>query len=140
MFSRFKKPDQLEAKPAVTTAQASSIQAVPASPATPSRTMMSRRPPVGAEVPSAQAVAADKEKKRKEKLGDLKVELHSRLLDNLNLAALETATEADLKQEIIAISAEALEEMSVVLNKEERATLNQDLYDEVMALARLSRF
>ena len=137
MFSRFKKPDQLEAKPAATTAQASSIQAVPASPATPSRTMMSRRPPVGAEVPSAQAVAADKEKKRKEKLGDLKVELHSRLLDNLNLAALETATEADLKQEIIAISAEALEEMSVVLNKEERATLNQDLYDEVMGLGPL---
>jgi pilus assembly protein CpaF len=137
MFSRFKKPDQLEAKPAVATAKASSIQAVPASPATPSRTMMSRRPPVGAEVPSAQAVAADKEKKRKEKLGDLKVELHSRLLDNLNLAALETATEADLKQEIIAISAEALEEMSVVLNKEERATLNQDLYDEVMGLGPL---
>jgi len=70
-------------------------------------------------------------------MAEIKVELHKRLLDNLNLSALEHATEADLKLEITSISAEALEEMSVVLNKDERATLNQDLYDEVMGLGPL---
>lgn len=85
----------------------------------------------------AQAAGADKEKKRKERMAEIKVELHKRLLDNLNLGALEHATEADLKLEITSISAEALEEMSVVLNKDERATLNQDLYDEVMGLGPL---
>ena len=60
----------------------------------------------------AEVVAADKEKKRKERLSELKVELHKRLLENLNLAALEHATEANLKAEIAAIAAEALDEMS----------------------------
>ena len=85
----------------------------------------------------AQVVPMDKEKKRKERLSEIKVELHKRLLDDLNLAALETASEADLRAEISAIAAEALEEMSVVLNREERATLNQDLYDEVVGLGPL---
>ena len=96
-----------------------------------------RRPGPGAAQPAAQAIASDKDKKRKERMGEIKVELHKRLLDNLNLGALEHATESDLKQEIISISAEALDEMSVVLNKDERATLYQDLYDEVMGLGPL---
>jgi pilus assembly protein CpaF len=79
----------------------------------------------------------DKEKKRKERLGEIKLELHKRLLDNLNLAALESATEADLRAEIVAISTEALEEMAVVLNREERQQLNQDLFDEVTGLGPL---
>ena len=62
--------------------------------------------------------------KRKERMQELKVELHKRLLDNLNLSALEHASEGDLKQEIASISAEALEELSVVLNKDERAALH----------------
>jgi pilus assembly protein CpaF len=82
-------------------------------------------------------VAADREKKRKERLMELKVELHRRLLDNLNLAAIETATESSLKQEIAALTAEALDEMSVALNKDDRITLNQELYDEVMGLGPL---
>ena len=85
----------------------------------------------------AQPAPVDKEKKRKERLGEIKLELHKRLLDNLNLAALETASESDLKSEIVAISTEALEEMAVVLNREERQQLNQDLYDEVTGLGPL---
>ncbi len=137
MFSRFKKPDQTAAKPAVSTAAVKAAHESPAAQATPARNLMSRRPTPGAAQASPQSVTADKEKKRKEKMSDLKVELHKRLLDNLNLSALETATESDLKQEIIAISAEALEELSVVLNKDERATLHQELYDEVMGLGPL---
>ncbi len=85
----------------------------------------------------AELAAADKEKKRKDRLGELKQELHKRLLDNLNLAALEQASEASLKLEIASIASEALDEMSVSLNKEDRATLNQELYDEVMGLGPL---
>ncbi|MCG6904101.1 MAG: CpaF family protein [Rhodobacter sp.] len=86
---------------------------------------------------AAQPAPVDKERKRKERIGEIKVELHKRLLDNLNLAALERATENDLRSEIASISAEALDEMSVVLNKDERTTLFQDLFDEVTGLGPL---
>ena len=82
-------------------------------------------------------VAADKEKRRKVRLSEIKVELHKALLDSLNLAALETATEADLRAEIDAIAAETLDEMGIVLNREERLTLTQDLYFEVTGLGPL---
>jgi len=87
--------------------------------------------------PAGQVTPADKERKRKERIAEIKVELHKRLLDNLNLAALERASESDLKSEIANISSEALEELSVVLNKEERGTLFQDLFDEVTGLGPL---
>ena len=93
------------------------------------RTNVSRTP--------GQVQAMDKEKKRKERLGEIKLELHKRLLDNLNLSALESASESDLRSEIVAISGEALDELGVVLNREERQTLNQDLYDEVTGLGPL---
>jgi pilus assembly protein CpaF len=79
----------------------------------------------------------DRERKRKERLSDIKVELHKQLLDNLNLSALETASEKDLRAEINAIAAEALQDMNVVLNREERLLLTQDLFDEVMGLGPL---
>ncbi|MEY4984374.1 MAG: hypothetical protein RIR62_2640 [Pseudomonadota bacterium] len=85
----------------------------------------------------AEVTPADKEKKRKERLMELKVELHKRLLENLNLAALEHASEASLRTEIADITSEALNEMSVALNKDDRTTLNQELYDEVMGLGPL---
>ncbi len=82
----------------------------------------------------ARPAPADKEKKRKERLSEIKVQLHQRLLDSLNLSALDNASEKDLKAEINAIATEALEEMSIVLNREERSQLNQELYDEVTGL------
>lgn len=86
---------------------------------------------------SGEVVVQDKEKKRKERLSDVKTSMHKRLLEDLNLGALESATEADLKAEISAITAEAMEELGIVLNREERMTLNQDLYDEVRGLGPL---
>ena len=116
MFSRYKKPGGTPQNAAPAAAPA---KAEPAA-------QLSRKPVAAAKpMQAAKAVPADKEKKRKERLGEIKVELHKRLLDNLNLAALETASAQDLRQEIVAISAEALEELSVVLNKDERATLHQ---------------
>ena len=131
MFSRFKKPES--------GASANPTAANSARPATPVPAPKPgiSRPAVAPARPPAEAIAADKEKKRKERLGELKQELHKRLLDNLNLAALEQASEANLKIEIAAIAAEALEEMAVALSKEDRTTLNQELYDEVMGLGPL---
>lgn len=134
MFSRFKKP---EAGPSASPTAANSARPATAAAAAPAPKPGISRPVVAPARPPAEAVASDKEKKRKERLGELKQELHKRLLDNLNLAALEQASEANLKLEIAAIAAEALDEMAVALSKEDRTTLNQELYDEVMGLGPL---
>ncbi|MEM6726884.1 MAG: CpaF family protein [Pseudomonadota bacterium] len=83
---------------------------------------------------AAKATPKDKETRRKERLAEVKLELHKALLDNLNLAALEGADEKALRAEITDICAESLSEMEVVLNREERQTLNQELFDEVTGL------
>ena len=133
MFSKYKKGDEKGSanlkpveggKDRPTTRPISTPVAVE-----PKRRNVSRAP--------GQVAPMDKEKKRKERLGEIKLELHKRLLDNLNLSALETASESELRSEIVAISGEALDEMGVVLNREERQTLNQDLYDEVTGLGPL---
>ena len=110
MFSRFKKPEPGAAKPAPNLAPVGAAQAAPratattatAKPAAPGLAAARAAPRSPAEV-----AQADKDRKRKERLQDLKVELHKRLLENLNLAVLEKASEANLKAEIAAISAEA---------------------------------
>lgn len=142
MFSRFKKSDTAAPKPAAVASAAAPHAAATAAQPPASATALAAR--AGAKpslvpraAPSAEAVAADKEKKRKDRLMELKVELHKRLLDNLNLAALEHASETNLKAEIADITSEALSEMSVVLNKDDRGQLNQELYDEVMGLGPL---
>ena len=99
-----------------------------------------RAAPVQAAVqqrPPAEAIVADKEKKRKERLTELKVEIHKRLLEDLNLSALESASEQQLRTEISSLATEALDDMSVALNKDDRLALTQELYDEVMGLGPL---
>ncbi|AMY70759.1 CpaF family protein [Frigidibacter mobilis] len=137
MFSRYKKPAAPGTVPMAPAAKAQAAPAAPTSAGQQQRPIVSRKADTQVQQAPGQAIAADKEKKRKEKLSELKVQLHKRLLDDLNLSALEHATEADLRQEIGAITTEALEEMSVVLNKDERFTLVQELYDEVMGLGPL---
>ncbi|MBN2906087.1 MAG: CpaF family protein [Rhodobacteraceae bacterium] len=120
MFSKYKKADASAARPATAPQRAPSPALKAPTRATP-----------------AKPTPEDKDRKRKERLGELKVELHKRLLENLNLSALEHAAENDLRAEIQSIAAEALEEMSVVLNKEDRTQLNQELFDEVTGLGPL---
>lgn len=141
MFSRYKKPGG--AKPQSNAPKLHSVDAgksapapAPADASKPAPQTKTQRREAPAKAP-AQAAPANRERKRKERLGEIKVELHKQLLDNLNLAALETASEKDLRAEINAIAAEALTDMNVVLNREERQVLNQDLFDEVMGLGPL---
>ena len=131
MFSRFKK-DSPGARPA---------SGAPASATAPAdKAGFTGRAQASAPVQqraAAEGIAADKEKKRKERLTELKVEIHKRLLEDLNLSAIESATEQSLRGEITALATEALDEMSVALNKEDRLALTQELYDEVMGLGPL---
>jgi len=130
MFSKYKKT-----APAAPKAEANNVTAMPTAPAAapeaPRKSMMKEAPVKAVVVPG------DKEKKRKERLGEIKLELHKSLLDNLNLAALENASEQDLKAEITAIAQESLDEMGVVLNREERQQLSKELYFEVKGLGPL---
>jgi len=98
-----------------------------------------RKPAGTVEVPRtpAQVGEADKDVKRRQRLDEIKTEMHSRLLDNLNLSALETAKEAELRAEITSIVSEQLNELGMVLNREDRQTLNVELFDEVTGLGPL---
>ncbi|PVA05792.1 CpaF family protein [Thalassorhabdomicrobium marinisediminis] len=129
MFSKYKKT----APPAPQSAANAEVAPdQPNQPEAPTRATMVKQPPVKAVVP-----AADKERKRKERLGEIKLELHKALLDNLNLAALERASDQDLREEIQSISQETLDEMGIVLNREERQTLVKELFFEVKGLGPL---
>ena len=131
MFSRFKK-DTPGARP---TQGGAAPAAAPAEKAAFAQRTQAQAPVQ--QRAAAEVIAADKEKKRKERLTELKVEIHKRLLEDLNLSAIESATEQSLRGEIAALATEALDEMSVALNKEDRLALTQELYDEVMGLGPL---
>lgn len=138
MFSRYKKSEGQKGEPIKSAAPAASTPASPAPTPAPEK---AAPPPVApkAHTPraAAQATPQDKERRRKERLGEIKVEMHKRLLEDLNLAALETAQEKDLRAEISDITAEFLADQGLVLNRDERILLNQDLYDEVRGLGPL---
>ncbi len=132
MFSRYKKEGAAD-KPAAS-ASVTELPTAAAAPApAPEPTASLRRHVEKHAVPTA----ADKEVKRRDRIADLKLELHRELLDNLNLAALETAAEGDLRSEINAITDEVLASKNVVLNREDRTTLCNELFDEVKGLGPL---
>ncbi|MEM5477640.1 CpaF family protein [Pacificibacter sp. AS14] len=136
MFSRYKKTDTKQAR-AVTGAPVKDTPAPQSSQAADSapkpKATVHRRDIKRTEM----IVLEEKDRKRKERISDIKVSMHQRLLEDLNLAALESAPEKELKQEIAAITTEFLNEEGMVLNRDERMILNQDLYDEVKGLGPL---
>ena len=98
MFSRYKKPGQTQQNAA---SPARSDGTTKTAPVERTQSHSLRKP---SQAVAAKASDKDKERKRKERLGEIKVELHRSLLDNLNLSALDTATESDLKAEISSIA------------------------------------
>ncbi|WP_170561029.1 CpaF family protein [Ruegeria atlantica] len=132
MFSRYKKQPGAQPVESAPTPQAAAQTPAPEKKAT--ATAVARRP---LQKKAAEPVASDRDRKRKERLGEIKIELHRELLENLNLAALEKAGEAELRAEISAISSEILESRDIVLNREDRSQLNKELYDEVTGLGPL---
>ena len=134
MFSKYKKVEKPTAAKVVELPKADKAPSAAAPAAAAAKPTSMRRP---TQLAAAQALPMDKERKRKERLNDIKLDLHHTLLDNLNLAALETATEKDLRAEITAISVEALEDKGIALNRDDRQLVFQELYDEVTGLGPL---
>jgi len=131
MFSKYKKDKT--AMPAALGAPADKVAPKAARQTAQVKTSMRKAAPAS----PGQVTPIDKDRKRRERMGEIKLDLHHVLLDSLNLSALEHATEQDLRQEISAIASEHLQAQSIVLNREDRQTLTSELYDEVTGLGPL---
>ena len=125
MFARYAKDTKTVARVAAPAPSAPKKEAAAAAPAS-------------AAAP-APAVASDpaKGEKRRARLADIKLQLHRELLEQLNLAALDKASERELREEIRAIMNEYLETNSIVVNRDDRLTLQDELFDEVVGLGPL---
>jgi pilus assembly protein CpaF len=138
MFSRYKKVHAPAAR-AQQQEQSAGSQTPAAAPAP--KPLIEQAPPATHQhqprAVSSPAQQSEKDVKRRERLGEVRDALHKRLLEDLNLSALDTATEQELRAEIIAICGDGLAEMGVVLNKDERGILVQELFDEVTGLGPL---
>jgi pilus assembly protein CpaF len=79
----------------------------------------------------------DAEGKRRRRLLALRVDLHKRLLEELNLAVIDKVSERELKTEIGAVVREAMAESDLVLSRPEIERLTDELVDEVTGLGPL---
>ncbi len=102
------------------------------------------QPTIGAQAPAAvrrtiPAAPVDEqaEARRRKRLLDLRIAVHQRILENLNLAAIEGAAESELRDEIGVICRETLTDLGVVVNSQEFETLVSALVDEVTGLGPL---
>ena len=87
---------------------------------------------------AAEAAAAEnRDQKRRQRLLQIKVDLHRRLLETLNLSILDKVPESELRREVASIAREGLREMGMVLNAAEAEQLTQELMDEVTGLGPL---
>jgi pilus assembly protein CpaF len=68
---------------------------------------------------------------------DLKTRLHERLLEELNLAAIDKVAKTDLRREVAAIVNELLTSEGTALNAKEFGLLIEELLDEVLGLGPL---
>ncbi|MCL4676079.1 MAG: CpaF family protein [Pararhodobacter sp.] len=142
MFSRYRKAPQITEQSATQSravpvhgAAPITPEPVPARQAAQSKHSFKARP--GTTPITGATPANDKERRRKQRIIEVKSELHNKLLENLNLAVVDNASEAELRAEIASIAAEALSDINFALTSEERLQLNQDLFFEVRGLGPL---
>ena len=74
---------------------------------------------------------------RGERHTDLKVDLHQRLIERINLAALETMTREQIGVDVSGIVQDMLIEQNHALNLAERGELVEDILDELLGLGPL---
>ncbi len=96
----------------------------------PTRLQVATRKPAAEPVDEA-------EQKRKRRLLGLRVELHGKLLDTLNLAALEKVSHSELKVEIAEITREHMADSDIVLSRPEFDELVEHLVHETVGLGPL---
>ncbi|HSF93010.1 MAG TPA: CpaF family protein [Paracoccaceae bacterium] len=147
MFKRFQRPtDKPEAPSLIPGAAAAPKPAGPKKPAAVAPVAngeINLAAPAPAEKKKMMQAAAEpdadfqREEKRRSKLLDLRMDIHKRLLESLNLSVLDKATDAELRREVGAITRESLVEMEVSLGKTDTDQLISDLMDEVTGLGPL---
>jgi pilus assembly protein CpaF len=79
----------------------------------------------------------ENEARRRKRLLSFRIELHKRLLEELNLAAIDKVSAKELKAEIGAVVREAMRDSDLVLSRPEMDRLTDDLVDEVTGLGPL---
>ena len=79
----------------------------------------------------------DGDAKRRRRLLNLRVDLHTKLLEALNLSAIEKVSETELRGEIAEVAREELSTSDLVLSKVEFDRLVTELVDEVTGLGPL---
>ena len=134
MFKRYSKPATKNPTSIKDTAQPAVIKPVADISIEKPKDILPTITPVVAPVSSDGQV---KDQKRKDRLIDVRMQMHKRLLETLNLAAIDKASESDLRREISAVTIDGLQEIGIVLNKAERDHLVQELVDEVTGLGPL---
>ncbi|HEX6114872.1 MAG TPA: CpaF family protein [Geminicoccaceae bacterium] len=90
--------------------------------------------------PAAAVPPDPRQTEQDEQLGrwlDLKTRLHERLLEELNLSAIEKVAKPDLRREVAAIVNELLTSEGTALNAKEFGLLIEELLDEVLGLGPL---
>jgi len=85
----------------------------------------------------ASATEVDAEAKRRRRLLNFRVDLHRKLLETLNLSAIEKVSESELRSEIADITREELATSDLVLSRAELDQLVKDLISEVTGLGPL---
>jgi pilus assembly protein CpaF len=134
MFKRYSKPATKNSTSIKDTAQPAVIKPVADVSIKKPKDILPTIAPVAAPVSSDDQM---KDQKRKDRLIDVRMQMHKRLLETLNLAAIDKASESDLRREISAVTIDGLQEIGIVLNKAERDHLVQELVDEVTGLGPL---
>ncbi|MEL6234480.1 MAG: CpaF family protein [Pseudomonadota bacterium] len=122
MFKRFTK----ETAPPAPSIDTSHAQAV--------KTIRSKAPVIELAKDEAELT---RDQKRRQRLLDVKIDLHRKLLETLNLSVIDKVSETDLRREIAVIAREGMRELGVVLNSSETEQLTSELYDEVTGLGPL---
>jgi len=74
---------------------------------------------------------------RLDKMTEMKVDLHQKLIERINLSALETMSREQVGREIGDIVADMLKEVNHALNLAERKQLTEDILDELLGLGPL---
>ena len=98
--------------------------------------------PVAPAAPALAAVVEAKPRKsadadRLDRMTEMKVELHQKLIERINLGALETMSREQVGREIGEIVVEMLKEVNHALNLVERKQLVEDILDELLGLGPL---
>ncbi|HSG64131.1 MAG TPA: CpaF family protein, partial [Gammaproteobacteria bacterium] len=92
---------------------------------------------IGVDAARSKVLVNDADQKRRRRLLNFKDELHRKLLDTLNLAALDKVSESELRYEVGEIVREGLVDSDLVLSRPEFEQLTRELMDEVMGLGPL---